>query len=221
MKGQAWNVVETLKTPDHGPLELTRRARVYVWDDLVDVPVAVPLRTPTRSARRSQADEHGEIDISAARASAPQPSRNLVDLDMAKPDFSPDGQFNVSRQENQLDSRQSMENDDGPLSPDSVQAMAESSPALAQSSSGGYFAKRPGHKARRSYDETRRTPPRLKWQPRRHLSGSARSMSNAFMDDDEGDLGYTAAEDRESNQKKVIVERLEPVKSKTPFFTWC
>ncbi|KAK6827923.1 phosphatidylinositol 3 [Apiospora arundinis] len=30
MKGQAWNVVETLKTADHGPLELTRRVKVCV-----------------------------------------------------------------------------------------------------------------------------------------------------------------------------------------------
>ncbi|KAF2430215.1 hypothetical protein EJ08DRAFT_679279 [Tothia fuscella] len=45
MKGQAWNVVETLKTEGHGPLELTRRARVHVWDDLVEVPVvAMPMR---------------------------------------------------------------------------------------------------------------------------------------------------------------------------------
>jgi hypothetical protein len=31
LKGQAFNVVETLKTPDQGPLELTRRARMHVW----------------------------------------------------------------------------------------------------------------------------------------------------------------------------------------------
>lgn len=31
LKGQAWNVVETLKDPDQGPLELTRRTRIHVW----------------------------------------------------------------------------------------------------------------------------------------------------------------------------------------------
>ena len=31
LKGQAFNVVETLKSPDQGPLELTRRSRVHVW----------------------------------------------------------------------------------------------------------------------------------------------------------------------------------------------
>jgi hypothetical protein len=40
-------------------------------------------------------------------------------------------------------------------------------------------------------------------------------------DDLEGDLGYAAAEGMEGNQRKVIVERLEAVKSKNPVFTWC
>ena len=31
----------------------------------------------------------------------------------------------------------------------------------------------------------------------------------------------TAAEGMEGNQRKVIVERLEAVKSKNPVFTWC
>ena len=39
LKGQAWNVVETLKTPDQGPLELTRRVRVHVW---VTIPALPP-----------------------------------------------------------------------------------------------------------------------------------------------------------------------------------
>lgn len=34
LKGQAWNVVESLKQEDHGPLELTRRPRVHVWSGM-------------------------------------------------------------------------------------------------------------------------------------------------------------------------------------------
>jgi len=41
------------------------------------------------------------------------------------------------------------------------------------------------------------------------------------QDDLEGDLGYAAAEGQEGNMRKVIVERLETVKSKNPTFTWC
>lgn len=42
IKGQAFNVVETLKDPEQGPLELVRRTRVMVWDDEMDVPIKVP-----------------------------------------------------------------------------------------------------------------------------------------------------------------------------------
>ncbi|KAI1767366.1 phosphatidylinositol 3 and 4-kinase-domain-containing protein [Hypoxylon sp. FL1150] len=91
MKGQAWNVVETLKTPDHGPLELTRRARVCVWDDLVEVPVAVPMRATSSEARRRAEPvgaananagtiEEEEMDIGAASAPAANPAVNVDDL---------------------------------------------------------------------------------------------------------------------------------------------
>jgi phosphatidylinositol 4-kinase type 2 len=85
MKGQAWNVVETLKISDHGPLELTRRTRVCVWDDLVDIPVAIPLRTPPADIRRPRelpnhrAPSHEieeEMDISAANG--PKPRDDLL-----------------------------------------------------------------------------------------------------------------------------------------------
>jgi phosphatidylinositol 4-kinase type 2 len=37
IKGQAWNVVQSLKHPDEGPLELTRRVKVLVWDEEIEV----------------------------------------------------------------------------------------------------------------------------------------------------------------------------------------
>ncbi|EGS21105.1 phosphatidylinositol 4-kinase-like protein [Thermochaetoides thermophila DSM 1495] len=107
MKGQAWNVVETLKTADHGPLELTRRPKVCVWDDLVDVPVAVPMRVASVEMRRraerlnrnpgagyiaeEEEEEEEEMDIAAlhgqdqqsASAPAGTPTGDL--LGMASP----------------------------------------------------------------------------------------------------------------------------------------
>ena len=89
MKGQAWNVVETLKTPDHGPLELTRRAKVCVWDDLVDVPVAVPMRMASAELRRhreASLSREGTIDEIDIGAHAPSSSAPVVDLlGMASP----------------------------------------------------------------------------------------------------------------------------------------
>ncbi|TDL24282.1 hypothetical protein BD410DRAFT_786387 [Rickenella mellea] len=37
VKGQAWNIVQSLRHSDEGPLELTRRQKVLVWDDEVEV----------------------------------------------------------------------------------------------------------------------------------------------------------------------------------------
>ncbi|TFK54327.1 hypothetical protein OE88DRAFT_1732997 [Heliocybe sulcata] len=37
IKGQAWNIVQSLKHIDEGPLELTRRQKVLVWDDEVEI----------------------------------------------------------------------------------------------------------------------------------------------------------------------------------------
>jgi hypothetical protein len=40
-------------------------------------------------------------------------------------------------------------------------------------------------------------------------------------DGDEGDLGFAATEEREGMSRKVVVERLETVKGRRPFFTCC
>ncbi|KAH6631692.1 phosphatidylinositol 3 and 4-kinase-domain-containing protein [Chaetomium tenue] len=78
MKGQAWNVVETLKTPDHGPLELTRRAKVCVWDDLVDVPVAVPMRVASAEMRRRAAAESDPAAQSATATAHSKASSEVI-----------------------------------------------------------------------------------------------------------------------------------------------
>ncbi|KAH7339769.1 hypothetical protein B0J17DRAFT_627810 [Rhizoctonia solani] len=37
LKGQGWNIVQSLKRDEEGPLELTRRIKVLVWDDEIEV----------------------------------------------------------------------------------------------------------------------------------------------------------------------------------------
>ncbi|KAJ3484716.1 hypothetical protein NLI96_g5455 [Meripilus lineatus] len=62
IKGQAWNIVQSLKHGDEGPLELTRRTKVLVWDEEVELsgedliemangnkPNQIPLASPTAS----------------------------------------------------------------------------------------------------------------------------------------------------------------------------
>lgn len=221
IKGQAWNVVETLKTPDHGPLELTRRARVCVWDDLVEIPVAVPMRPSSDNVRRQTTDprppeprgtkagiaEEEEMDISAAHASAPQANHDLLGLHLDK---SQANRFNISR---------TSEDDNGPLSPSSVQGFTFDT---AKES----LPRRPANKSRMSYDEPRRLFDNLGERKRRFSftiggKGANGQASKDAQDDEEGDLGFAAAEDQEGNRRKVIVERLEMVKGRNPVFTWC
>lgn len=220
MKGQAWNVVETLKTPDHGPLELTRRARVCVWDDLVEIPVATPMHPPSDELRNKQIrvtrsrriTEEEEMDISAAHASAPQPNHDLLGIHL---DAGQNNRFNVSRQYSSNDVRAS--EDDGPLSPSSVQGFTFDQAKEARP------PQRPLTKNRLSYEEPRRLFDNL-GERRRRFSfalGRRASAMGSEEGEDEGDLGYAAAEDQEGNRRKVIVERLEMVKGRNPVFTWC
>jgi phosphatidylinositol 4-kinase type 2 len=216
MKGQAWNVVETLKTPDLGPLELTRRARVCVWDDIVEIPIAVPLKTPSAEMRRKQPlgrqprveEEHEEMDITAVETPGQHPQQELL-LHSPPLETAHENRFNLTRDSSSLEIRR------GPDSPSTVSDVYWSSRNLTN----GHPANgRPANRPRASYDA-----------PRRHISGSNRhqrrfSLNNRrddmYGDDDEGDLGYAANEDAEGNRKKVIVERLEMVKA-NPVFTWC
>lgn len=219
IKGQAWNVVETLKTVDHGPLELTRRARVCVWDDIVEIPVAVPMHTPSLEMRRREAESGSnvqeEMDISAANGPASQP--DLLAFGSPPADLPNPNRFELSSGTSPRPSEESSRL----MSPQSPSEIMNGSLIEGWSSRSGQvtFSERskPGHRpsTRLSYSGPNRS---------RRFSFSTRRGSNPQMyggDDVEGDLGYAAAEDMEGNRRKVIIERLETVKSKNPVFTWC
>jgi phosphatidylinositol 4-kinase type 2 len=212
MKGQAWNVVETLKTPDHGPLELTRRARVCVWDDIVEIPIAVPLRAPSAEMRRKQQparhthlDENEEMDITALQTPQQKPQPDLL-MNSPPLDSTHENRFNLARDSSSFDARRTA-NRNGPMSPATVNDVPWPS-RVPESNS------RPAHRSRMSYDVPRRD------SSRRHRRFSLNLHRDEY-DEDEGDLGYAANEDMEGNRKKVIVERLEMVKGRNPVFTWC
>lgn len=234
MKGQAWNVVETLKTPYHGPLELTRRSRVYVWDDPVEVPVAVRMRSQSSELRRKKAPSmvaEEEVDISVAGLTRSQTDLLNFESSAAVEPSSSTGsggakqnRFNRSRQYSLDDVRDAHDQPDRTLSPPNFRAMNEASSSGAGGAADRSFANRPGlatNRSRLSLDE--RTRPRDLGMAMGRRQGILRSLRThgTFHDDVEGDLGYAAAEGSEMNRKRVIVERLEPVKSKKPFFTWC
>jgi len=233
MKGQAWNVVETLKTPDHGPLELTRRAKVCVWDDLVHVPVAVPMRVTSSELRRQASDippSIDEVDIGTTpSASAPvqTPAADHYGLGGLPADMPNAGRFELSP------------SGEGAQSPDETSMNGSGILGQASVKKAGPSTQRPSElPPRSSYQGPLRTknlyssgrqPGHLRRSS--FATGTGRKASNTIaqqlyagmLDDDDvdGDLGYAAAEGMEGNQRKVIIERLEMVKAKNPVFTWC
>ncbi|KAJ6256939.1 hypothetical protein Dda_7822 [Drechslerella dactyloides] len=243
LKGQAFNIVETLKSPDQGPLELTRRTRVHVWDDEMDIPVAVPLTAPSSEARlRNHAEMNGEVDIGAGAASAPVQYTSLNLLNSPTSEMPRAGRFGVrasSDSQRSLDGKTvedplispTSENpprpnmgrnkkrkgkgaagaaDDGPVSFDG-RSQSSWSRALGMkgAGTGGSGAGGVGGSGRRGYSSISTT------------GSSRRASIFGAYDVEEGDLGFSAAEGLESSHRKVIVERLEAVKSKPPVFTWC
>jgi len=239
MKGQAWNVVETLKTPDHGPLELTRRAKVCVWDDLVDVPVAVPMRATSSEIRRRAESEltldiQEEMDIAASGTTSGPAVGDLLSMATPPADLPNPNRFEMSSSISSLPEEPASAPDPGLHVPPT-----NGRPHLPRSSiSHGpprslnmYSPERHREHQRRfsfATAATRRNSNSIAAQLYGGGGGEhARSSHDggyrvAFEDDElEGDLGYAAAEGMEGNRRKVIVERLEPVKSKNPVFTWC
>lgn len=225
MKGQAWNVVETLKLPDHGPLELTRRARVCVWDDLVDIPVAIPMRMPTDD-RRIPKDEafQEEMDIGAAISSSSAPQHDLLNLVTSPSELPNPNRFELaSSQVSSSDETCARLPSTDPPSDHKSQNVT----LPVDSANNSNLNNRPPlnyFRNRMSYEGPSRPQVYNSQKDRRF------SLNSGFMDlvlsregedMEEGDLGYTAAEGMEGNHRKVIMERLETVKSKNPVFTWC
>lgn len=219
MKGQAWNVVETLKTADHGPLELTRRTRVCVWDDLVDIPVAIPLRTPSAEMRRQRharvdSTEEEEMDISAANG----PVKAREDLMHFSPgrDLPNPNRFELSRNPSMTDVGQMY---DEPHDLTTVQSEPYGQKQERQDFSNGGALRTPSRPTNDRHSRWGSTS-----NNRRAFSFGGRNGNASMLydgDDAEGDLGFAAATVTEKNTRKVIVERLETVQSKNPVFTWC
>lgn len=53
LKGQAFNLEEVLKSPQAGPLELTRRESLLIWDDEMHVPIQVNNRVMSNALETS------------------------------------------------------------------------------------------------------------------------------------------------------------------------
>lgn len=240
MKGQAWNVVETLKQADHGPLELTRRARVCVWDDIVDVPVAIPMRAPSAEIKRKKVRiEQDEMDIGASYSTPRQAPQDL--LGSPTGELPNPNRFELTRDDSAADLGNIGEGATSPMPIPEPSfhdyADAHAREARDNLSSTLHLPERPAGKGktRFSFDFSRSMPKPSNVSGsngRRQRSMSTRSGAKVsslgaqhayggYDDGDEGDLGYAAASGMEANKRKVIVERLETVRGKGPYFEWC
>lgn len=232
MKGQAWNVVETLKTPSHGPLELTRRARVCVWDDLVDVPVVREMRSQSSEFRRKTAPDglaptrtsHDaeEMDIGIMAdipAAGPNKAKDgdLLGLDSPRRDLPNPNRFELSPR-NATPAEESSGFMFGGVD-DYASSSAKPHRDTITSDPDSDFGVRQSHEGLMPGMGTRRGSGNGKLR-----RPSVTGRYGSFLYDpaeDEGDLGYGKASTTEGNTRKVIVERLETVKSRNPVFTWC
>jgi len=217
----------------------------------MEVPVAVPLRVPTTSDTRHRPEhdvergfnEQAEMDIGAAASSAPLPREiDILGLGLSPPRYEiPSSvRLGISRTASigssnggELSDQQSA------LLPGSPQSAAETavskSPTGRSSIRGGGApsSPRPQRLNHKSFDASNRGGSSRKkdapglLDPRRRRFSLTGGLGggpprNVYNDDDaEGDLGYSAVGGSEGAQRKVIVERLEAVKSRNPVFTWC
>lgn len=202
LKGQAWNILETLKQPDQGPLELCRRQRVLVNDEEMDVPVVVPMTVPISKPPQF----HEEMDISSLggqASSAPPPQMRLSrtpeassrTLDPNPDNFDPDMP------------RSSFDSLDVPGRISNVESLAgsflsEDLSRSKQSRPHGYFKK---SRNRTSYDGPFR--PLVPRGRRRGYSVSEAGELLDEQDEEETDLGFITAQDEEVLKRKVIVEK--------------
>jgi len=213
LKGQAWNILETLKQPDQGPLELCRRQRVLVNDEEMEVPIAVPMTVPT--TRPPQFHEEMDISSLGQASSAPPPQVRLS--------RTPEASIRLEhgeRWEGQGDfPRNSFDSTDLAGRPSNVESLAGSFMSddfnrnklvgsflsERQGKPQGYFKK---SRNRMSYEGPSR--PLLTTGRRR---GYSVSEAGGLLDeeDEEGDLGFAAAQEDEGRKKKVIVEKYGPL----------
>ncbi|EIN11984.1 hypothetical protein PUNSTDRAFT_83863 [Punctularia strigosozonata HHB-11173 SS5] len=92
MKGQAYNIVQSLKHVDEGPLELTRREKVLVWDDELEVAeeslasaVAQTPESPQISINTVPLPRHSRSQSLGARDFPPPIRRTSTELNRPVP----------------------------------------------------------------------------------------------------------------------------------------
>lgn len=238
MKGQAFNVVETLKSSQQGPLELVRRTRVMVWDDEMDVPLHVPHVNLT-SAMDTPMWRNNSTYRDDESLSSYHDTEGEEEEEQGFPEYvaSPPAKLATSSSTTESEANQHTKSTTGDrLAVPKTQRRGRGSSlsleakyrALEGSESTGGSG-RPHN----MFDELLSDA-----QPEEFSEESAHNNHNNHQHQDRAkraasvsalgarshslvnNVGFSIAEGPQASQR-VIVERLQTVTSKPPVFTWC
>ncbi len=244
LKGQAFNVVETLKSYEQGPLELARRTRVMIWDDFMDIPVHIPLHDMS-NAINTPLDFNEEFD-SVHRENAPEQPITTDEND----NITSNNTLKVSKGKPSPNMKQHGFNT-SPKSPSRARARASSSsshrigkrPKKPRKSSGSSLTLEARYRDLESNRQKSQEligiwPELIAETPNPKTKNKNKNKKKKFLNininensDEEyntllaehhnnNDVGFMFAEETESASKRVIVERIQTVTSKPPVFTW-
>lgn len=213
LKGQAFNVVESMKNPDEGPLELARRTRVMIWDDEMEIPVRTvapivmrAMETPMSRHR----DEEEEIESTGS-----------------------DTLRRNDSQSTQLSSFPILQ------TPEDGRSPPRKSPRAKNRNRGGSLSLEARYRALQEEGRLQNKPADGNNNSNVITRGRGASLWTELINEDldpqsidaeshalrtiitSNDVGFSYAEDAShTGYKAVIVERLQTVKTKPPVFTW-
>ncbi|ODV59467.1 1-phosphatidylinositol 4-kinase LSB6 ASCRUDRAFT_77197 [Ascoidea rubescens DSM 1968] len=242
IKGQAFNVVETLKCPEQGPLELARRTRVMIWDDEMDVPVHVPINIVSGNS------EYGSTDASA---DSNNPAINSL-KDNIRYQNSPVHQAMMQKSsdietipEGDAASIVDISNKSKPIKEnpfDDKNALKSSvkketsKPAVQNNKQNIKTKSSDNTKLLSKNRQTRSKPVQNRYPNTTNNRITRKSRTGPYTLNkkkqpnkknikenqkiNENEIGLSFAQDNPAT-KRVIIERLETVTSKPPVFTWC
>lgn len=230
MKGQAFNVVETLKCVEQGPLELVRRTRIMVWDDEMDVPVHVPyanmsnaMETPMWQPPSTYRDNESVASYHDYENEEEQQFPEYPAQSSRQKQSNSTGEDASARMARAL----SIENrltvpKRGRRARGSSLSLEAKYRALEGSESGSVGS---GHGSSNMFDEliSDAQPsiyPDTHNEPQQNREGEqVESHKKGLVNN----VGFSIAEGSQASQasQRVIVERLQTVTSKPPVFTWC
>lgn len=192
LRGQAFNVIETLKTHDQGPLQLARKPAFLVYDDIRQIP---SMTFPQPDGMWSFADSASTPDSPSVSTTGPtqdNKKKSKPHSSLLRRNHTAGGSLAVESRYKQLSLASTSQDDLWP--------------ALVNSNELGEPPSSPSQR-NFDFDRTRQRASHMRPAP-----SSSKSQQT---------IGYSAAMESEHDKISVVVERAVMITSKPPVFAWC